>query len=403
MKTALNKVRRFFCVASFYVVLLPIFYILKPFWCIRIGMGMSRIGHLAGNTDLFLRKRQIQKSKKVCITIMSVLNPSNKFLVGMFSRHLFVTDKKIFFYYVTQIYDLLKKYGYLEPFAHNSVEYKISSTTKSILRFTAEEERLGYENLRSMGLSEDDWFICIHARDPSYIKSLDTHRNLEKYEEVYGHRDCGIESYFLAAERIAEMGGWVIRMGSEVDGPLPDNLHPKIIDYATKFRSEFMDVFICAKCRFFLGNTSGLVMVPPLFDRPVAVANQVPICAPSMQSRDYFIPKIPVDVVTRQPITFAEAYRRGLFGTHEQPVDSPAAFRRAFGRDLTGDFYAKANVLMPDNDPEDVWDLACDMLDRERMIAPPPRRCACRRCSWSASWVTFLNGNMPDLLGHASL
>jgi putative glycosyltransferase (TIGR04372 family) len=66
-------------------------------------------------------------------------------------------------------------------------------------------------------------------------------------------------------------------MGSAVNDPL-QTTNPMIIDYASTARSDFMDIFLCAKCSFYIGDTAGLNAVPRIFRRPVVYANSVPLC-----------------------------------------------------------------------------------------------------------------------------
>ena len=52
----------------------------------------------------------------------------------------------------------------------------------------------------------------------------------------------------------------------------------RIVDYALSAeKSPWMDVFLCARGRFFLGGASGLQLVPLTFGVPCAVANAAPM------------------------------------------------------------------------------------------------------------------------------
>ena len=47
-----------------------------------------------------------------------------------------------------------------------------------------------------------------------------------------------------------------------------------MIDYAcSDLRSDWMDIFLCAQCRFFIGCQSGLSAVPSVFGVPVVMTD----------------------------------------------------------------------------------------------------------------------------------
>ena len=71
---------------------------------------------------------------------------------------------------------------------------------------------------------------------------------------------------------------------------------PKFIDYAnSKFRSDFLDIFLASKCEFAFGNSDGWILAPITFRKPLALANWVPAGIPYLHSSNLiylFNPKI---------------------------------------------------------------------------------------------------------------
>ena len=49
--------------------------------------------------------------------------------------------------------------------------------------------------------------------------------------------------------------------------------NPRIIDYATDFQSDFMDLYLSARCTFFIGNNGGMVTLPLIFRKPLVIVN----------------------------------------------------------------------------------------------------------------------------------
>lgn len=107
----------------------------------------------------------------------------------------------------------------------------------------------GFQWLKEMGMSENDWFVALHVRGEGY------HR--ERQGSMQSHRNSAIEDYEEAIRLILDQGGWVIRMGD----PSMPKIKPmkRVIDYAhSPLRFQWLDIFLAAKARFFIGTTSGL-------------------------------------------------------------------------------------------------------------------------------------------------
>ena len=155
------------------------------------------------------------------------------------------------------------------------------------LSFTGEEEQAGQLALGNMGIPEDVPFVCFHARDPAYLDAT----FLDKYGGLHDHRDSSISNYMDAAEWLTGRGYFAIRMGAIVAEALRTS-NPMIIDYATRFRTDFLDIFLLAKCRFFVADTAGIANVAMIFRRPVAYVNWIPLnFTPTWSPKDLFIPK----------------------------------------------------------------------------------------------------------------
>jgi putative glycosyltransferase (TIGR04372 family) len=82
----------------------------------------------------------------------------------------------------------------------------------------------------------------------------------------------------LAAEELTKLGIYVVRMGKKV-GQKFESDNTKILDYASSvFRSDFMDIYLGAKCFFVISTSTGWDNIPCiLFRRPVVYINFVPI------------------------------------------------------------------------------------------------------------------------------
>ena len=116
------------------------------------------------------------------------------------------------------------------------------------LNFNAEEEAYGKNMLKKFGLKDNDKFVCLAVRDSAYqLKKISARHHDWSYHD---YRNYDIGNFVLAAEELTRRGYFVFRMGVVVNKSI--NLkNKKIIDYAnSNLRSDFMDVYLGAKCSF---------------------------------------------------------------------------------------------------------------------------------------------------------
>ena len=233
---------------------------------------------------------------------------------------------------------LLRRTDWYSTLAPDLWSYGTFANTRPPLAFTAEEHERGRAQLAAMGLGPQDWFICFHARDATAPGGQST-----------AYKRAEIETYRLAVQAVTERGGFALRMGADATSALPD-WGPRVIDYARCWRGEFMDVYLCANARFFLGSSAGLAYLALAFNVPVATANLVPLSNPPQSARDRFIPKLLLR--GSQPLSFDDVWTQRLFG--------------ADGAGLQA-----AGITLQDNSAEDIRDLCLDMLEGEPATAGP--------------------------------
>lgn len=331
----------------FVCVILPGLHLIKPYRKIIIRkLPYNRIGHLSGNADFELRLRQISDPRPNEILVFISGPPVNRQLLDMLKRHLVILEGYWLIRALFAVEGLLKKTPFYE--LDTWVEYdclREITAAHATLTFTEQEEKKGREALREMGIGDNDWFVCVHARDSQYL--AETSPDLEW--AYHDYRDCSIKNYLPAMQHITEQGGYVLRMGSVVSEALEDTGNPRIIDYASKHRSEFMDIFASAKCRFFLGSTGGLFNVAWVFDVPVAHANMTPLSVLPFRQEDIFIPKLLRRKSDHQPINLEDAHKTGLFDP---------TIRRLF----TTEYYDVMDLEFFENSPDEILSLTQEMF-----------------------------------------
>lgn len=338
------------------VFLLPVLYILEPFVKVRFThIWSDRIGHLCFNTHIFYARRQWNPEPSRTLRLIFGWKPCNETLFRLWQRVLPLHRSRLLsaLHHFTK--DVPGWSRFRAPMPHNLNDYREIDYPGAILHLNSEEERRGRRLLEEMGADPDGWFVAFHCRDEAFHAE----RASGTFIDARRHRNADVSTYLEAARRIARRGGYAIRMGSLVDKPLPDLGEPRIVDYATHHRSDFGDIYLCARTRFFLGSSSGMHSIPPLFDVPVGMAQQIPGIPVALKRQSRYILKMLRDKTTGTILPYREWQRLGLFDVAQlRPWD-------------IFDTYESHGVEVVDNTAEDVADLAEEMLDRHDGLPDP--------------------------------
>jgi putative glycosyltransferase (TIGR04372 family) len=136
------------------------------------------------------------------------------------------------------------------------------------LNFTSEEEELGKQMLKKFGLNENDKFVCLTVRDSCYQKKKFSSRDTDLSHHNFRNHD--INDFVLGAEELTKRGYYVFRMGVAVEKRINTN-NSKVIDYPfSQYKSDFMDIYLGAKCSFCISTGTGYDEVPYAFGKHIA-------------------------------------------------------------------------------------------------------------------------------------
>ncbi|MFH2204181.1 MAG: TIGR04372 family glycosyltransferase [Elusimicrobiota bacterium] len=326
-------------------VVILLLYAVKPVLWLRLGrLHSDRIGILAAGTDLFLRRRQLGDVDPRIRHLFVARPTCNRQLLEMYQRLLPIYESAA----LSKIYDicvpLLKHTPFYEPLAFRCDEFREFAEGRRSLSFTPEEEFRGRKLLAEMGIKDGDWFVCFHNRDGAYLTQEFPDRDWSYHDE----RDNSIENLCAAVRYVVDSGGAAVRMGAVVQHPLPASFqHPRIIDYARKHRSDFLDIYLLAKCKFMIGSDTGLAQVATVFDVPVANTNSVYSDWAAFRPDDIFITKKVYDVNAERYLGYREALCRGVSLTGLALRD-----------------YEKSGLSLHENTAAEIKDLVLEMNER---------------------------------------
>ncbi len=168
-----------------------------------------------------------------------------------------------------------------------------------LFQLSVRHKEMGIQVLEKLGVPKDAWYVTLHVREPGY-------RGETRANTTEKWRNANPLDYIKAIKAVTKAGGWVFRMGDPSMTPLPSM--PQVIDYARhEIRSDWMDVFLGATCRFLIGTGSGYFHIPAFFGVPCILTN-FPGFAPyyGLRSHDLYLPRWQKNIQTNDLVSFEQ-------------------------------------------------------------------------------------------------
>jgi putative glycosyltransferase (TIGR04372 family) len=320
--------------------------LLRPIILIRFGLLDSRrLGHYAANVELYLCERD------------AGFYPKNSFDIFFNNDPSFVCNKQLEIMWrrcnLLKFYEIGRYINFTSKFLPGSKAHIVLMPSDRDIRglyeripvhlsFTPDEEKMGSEALQRMGIPDGAKFICFHARDSAYLNATYPTSNWS-YQDF---RDSDIKNFIPAMEELTRRGYYAIRMGAVVKEALKTD-NPSIIDYATNFRTEFLDIYLGAKCSFYFGDCCGVNAPSFIFRRPIASTNFAQI--------EYIITWGSQNVSIIKKFWLRNEKR---FMTLREILES------GVGRFHEGTHFARMGIDLIENTPDEILALAVEMDER---------------------------------------
>lgn len=313
------------------------------------------IGHLVVEPEFYIKEYKLGLCKKY--NMFLVCPPKtrrylhiaicNSSLLNYWKKYLIVISSPLLCYFLWPLrYNKNLQFNpnkYLLPHPHSM--YKITNLydklyKEPIINLTQKHLQNGQKILSKLNLPKNSWYVCFHARTHHFYSDTD----------YFSYRNSDVDKLFLALKEIEKRGGWIIRMGSNKSPPLPNRFKKitNLIDYTkTSYVSDWMDVFLTATCNFFLSSsTSGISVLASLFNKPVAVANLVPIKAIPHKACDLSIFKTYYSKKKKRLLSISEIVK--------EPISNYWLDKH----------FNKHDIELIDNTEEEIKDLVIEMLNK---------------------------------------
>lgn len=324
--------------------LVPVTALLHLMGYRHVNVFTDRIGHLAMEPDCLLKEQTLgQIRHKKWIVLAPPGRVANEHLLTYWRPHFRIFRNQAVCFLIAS----MSRWGlmrhevshYARNIGQAQAAYRVYTNwgdRPPLLKMSIEDKQWGAVQLRKLGLPDQAWFVCVHAREGGYSR-VD--------EVIQNYRNTDIENTIPAISEIVRQGGWVIRIGDPSMKPLP--AMPCVIDYAhDPIKSERLDLILCASARFLLGNTSGIAFLSTVFGVPCALTNMIPVSTLGFSPLDISIPKSLWSSQLKRFLDLAE-----ILGT------DVASYQYASQ-------YENSGLRIVENSSEDILGLTIEMLDR---------------------------------------
>lgn len=267
-------------------LLLALFNKISPIPFKIYALRVERVGQMIGNQEEFYCALELGMLPKEFRVFVHRDIPSNMTVLAMQKRVMPIYNCFL------PLFDVCHKFGGLGVSSMDlcklagSDRAHLVTKTKQHVDFSDAEKNEAQRQCRKIGIDPDAPFIPVLARDNAYLKSIKEPTDLDSY------RNVDLDTFIPAMEFLADKHK-VLRMGSVVKSELKTK-HPNIFDYSLSgHRTELLDIYLSAKCRFFFSSATGLDAIASLaFRIPVLYVDFIPVNeAPILKPNCIMIPK----------------------------------------------------------------------------------------------------------------
>lgn len=308
----------------------------------RVTIFTDRIGHLAAEFDCFEKERRLGRlpPNRFWFVLAPKSRVANLHLLNYWKPYIHVISNplacallKLITWKGFMVHDIN---DYILAFGKSARYYEINSAWGNrppLLSLSDADHKCAQILLSELGLPTGAWYVCFHNREEGFSP---------QDEVIHSHRNANIDSLISAMQFVVSQGGWCIRMGDSTMQPLPSI--PGVVDYAHHdLHSEQADVLLCAGCKYFVGNSSGLWILASIFGVPCALVNMIPISTLGYSPSDISIPKLLIQSSANRPLSF------------------PAIFNQPLADFRISNQYRLAGVAPLNNTPEEICGLVQEM------------------------------------------
>lgn len=232
------------------------------------------------------------------------------------------------------------------------IDYIQKLDDSEYITFTDKEETLGCHEMKKMKIVRP--YVCVSARTSYFIGKMHGVASMKLQHE---YRNSSLVSRCLLIEQyLRRKQIQAVHMGADRE---PEILCNNLIPYATRYRTEFLDLYLAAKCKFFMCDLNGITTLAVMFSKPILLTNvsllttrgDVPVfCKPERDIailKKFWHPQMKRYLTLREMLNYE--VKSGKYGEHISQ---------------TYFFYEKENIIAIENTEEEILDAGREMNER---------------------------------------
>lgn len=333
--------------------------LLKPLKKIYIApVQTSRIGHFVLDTEIMLARihtDEIDAKKNFLVIWVPDPTISNHYVYNIWKQIIHIVPYSVFSsailataIYLEKLTKIKLTYRFVGWDGYLSYEHLLVDR-QAFFYIPKTDEQECIKTLQIHGIDVNKKWVCILARDSEYLNRVmpDLKWDFNTY------RNSNINTYKEAAEYLSSKNILVFRMGTHVGQPFESSKSELIIDYAnSEWRTEKLDIYLAAKCLFFISSSTGLDSIAFAARKPVLIVNYAqPLSILRHQKNHTFILKKFFSRKENKFLSLNEFYELGVADGFT--IDNPKHLR-------TQDF-ARLGIDVIDNSSIEIKDATAEM------------------------------------------
>ena len=334
-----------------HTIFLPIAISLKLLGFETLNVNYIRIGHICSDIDAYLKIKMLFPNRYKPILFCNPLDFPNTYLYNLLKDKIKIIRVPIKNSYLfcrtlnsnpVSIFDVScfmeKEPQYIKnlyTITGNSPLFSIELNKEHDAQIFLEEK---------LNRKIDKW-VCIHYRNSSYTSNFQKGLKIPNDDFGQDFRNTNPEFLVPVVKRLNTLGIHVFLMGHDNHFPMEDS-HFFTNFSRCSWKTDFIDVYLSAKCLFYFGNSSGSAQISRMFGRPTISSNLSLLHCFNGTNTDITAPKKYYDKSLGRYLTLSEI------------LNSPIKFAR------NADEYTAAGIILHENSPEELNLMLSEMLER---------------------------------------